>query len=599
MEVAPSTRRDAKRRRRSVHPGRGRSLTERLSDWARIPFVGGCLGGFVLWLAFPPVGIPILAWLGAWPWLWLIRNPRAMTLDRSGEAARVSTSSKLDSGWRVRWFRRCRGPWGQLYFAGVAQWLLWTHWVRLPHWSANFGWLALAGYLAVYLPLFVGCGRLLVQRRGWPAPLAAAVVWTALEYMRGHLFTGFSLMLLGHTQVTHPWMIQTADWGGAYAVGFVVMCVSGATLEVMVGPGGKRRFVWGVVAAGLLAANLGYGAWRTHVLDQASAAASADSARIGLIQGSFDTTFDDTRDPRETRLRYAELSRKLIRDAGPLDGIVWPESMFTQPWTEYSEGFAIPPEVEESPERFRRYVVALRGVAREETRRLAKELGCVLLLGVPTFDFQADGVRRFNSVLAVDQEGIPTGRYDKMHPVMFGEYVPLGEIFPVLYRLTPMGDGLTAGTAPLAVKVKGLRLSPCICFENTIPHLVRGHVRTLAARGEMPDALVTATNDGWFWGSSLLDTHLACGVYRAVESRLPMLIAANTGISSWIDAAGRIRDREGRRVEGAIVATITTRTNVARPYLWYGDVWAQGCLAALTIGVGWRMRDSFRSPQPS
>ena len=133
------------------------------------------------------------------------------------------------------------------------------------------------------------------------------------------------------------------------------------------------------------------------------------------------------------------------------------------------------------------------------------------------------------------------GRYDKMHPVLFGEYVPLGETFPWLYRLTPMAGGLTAGEEPQVFEAAGLRWCPCICFENTVPHLVRRQVVELSRRGTPPDVLVTLTNDGWFWGSSMLDLHFACGIFRAVELRRPMLIAANTGFSAWVDADGRVK----------------------------------------------------------
>ena len=150
----------------------------------------------------------------------------------------------------------------------------------------------------------------------------------------------------------------------------------------------------------------------------------------------------------------------------------------------------------------------------------------------------------------MDPRGEITARYFKMHPVMFGEYVPLGEIIPAIYRLFPLPNGLTAGTQPAAVDVKGMIVSPSICFENTIPHLIRGHVAELARRGMSPDVLVNLTNDGWFWGSSILDLQLDCAVLRAVELRRPFLVAANTGFSAWINGNGRIMALGPRRAIG-------------------------------------------------
>jgi apolipoprotein N-acyltransferase len=105
-------------------------------------------------------------------------------------------------------------------------------------------------------------------------------------------------------------------------------------------------------------------------------------------------------------------------------------------------------------------------------------MACWLALrpGIPGASFD-----RFNSALLLDQTGTAIARYDKMHPVMFGEYVPLGRWLPWLYHLTPMSGGLTPGRQPAALHVGGLSLSPSICFENTVPHLRRRQVARLAS----------------------------------------------------------------------------------------------------------------------
>ena len=191
-------------------------------------------------------------------------------------------------------------------------------------------------------------------------------------------------------------------------------------------------------------------------------------------------------------------------------------------------------------------------------------------------------LQRFNTVLFIDAEGKIVERYDKMHPVMFGEYVPLGTVLPWLYRMTPMGGGLTPGKGPVVFRLSGLNLSPSICFESTIPHLIRRHVVELTRRGTPPDVLVNLTNDGWFWGSSELDLHLACGVFRAVENRLPMLIAANNGFSASIGADGYIVQQGPRRDTAFIVSEIRSRT-FKSPYRICGDVFAAVCLIFCTL----------------
>ena len=123
-----------------------------------------------------------------------------------------------------------------------------------------------------------------------------------------------------------------------------------------------------------------------------------------------------------------------------------------------------------------------------------------------------------------------------------------------------------------------MKVSPSICFESTVQHLIRRQVTTLARSGARPDLLVNVTNDGWFWGSSILDLHLTCNVFRAVELRLPLVVAANTGFSAHIDRNGHIVQQGPRRAEQVILARVRLDGRVS----WYnrmGDVLAGTCIA--------------------
>jgi apolipoprotein N-acyltransferase len=170
-----------------------------------------------------------------------------------------------------------------------------------------------------------------------------------------------------------------------------------------------------------------------------------------------------------------------------------------------------------------------------------------------------------------------------MHPVMFGEYIPLAEYIPFLYRITPLTGGLTVGGKAVCQELNGVRYAPDICYETVIPHLIRSQVRQLRQQGEEPDVLVNVTNDGWFRGSSELDMHLACGVFRAIEMRKPLLIAANTGISAWIDSDGRIV-RQAPPMKGTYLIADVQLDNRHSPYLDYGD-WFSGLCLAACLGV--------------
>jgi apolipoprotein N-acyltransferase len=196
----------------------------------------------------------------------------------------------------------------------------------------------------------------------------------------------------------------------------------------------------------------------------------------------------------------------------------------------------------------------------------------------------AGGAEHYNSALFLTADGDVIGRYDKMYPVMFGEYVPFADRFPWLYRLTPLPAGLTAGRECLAVTIEGLRVAPTICYETALPEAVRSIVLDLEAAGGRPDVLVNLTNDGWFWGSSELDMHLAAGIFRAVEVRTPLVIAANTGFSAWIDGSGRLLARGPRRDTGTIRARVEPDGRRS-PWLAWGSVPTGLCVAVVAAAA--------------
>ena len=182
-----------------------------------------------------------------------------------------------------------------------------------------------------------------------------------------------------------------------------------------------------------------------------------------------------------------------------------------------------------------------------------------------------------------------------MHPVLFGEYVPLGDWVPFLYDLTPLSVGLTPGTSAESFRIgdRGqFRVTPNICFESVVPHLIRSQVADLKAQGKSPDVLIAQTNDGWFWGSSALDMHLICSVFRAVECRTPYLSAANTGLSAHVDASGRIIRRSPRREEDVIIAHVQLDARESL-YVRFGDSLSGVCLILCVmlavVGV-WRRK---------
>jgi apolipoprotein N-acyltransferase len=225
---------------------------------------------------------------------------------------------------------------------------------------------------------------------------------------------------------------------------------------------------------------------------------------------------------------------------------------------------------------------------------VAQELGTSILAGTHAVHVGNGTISQFNSAILLDRSGQLVGRYDKMHPVMFGEYVPFGRWIPRLYRLSPLQGGLTAGREAVAFSVGGWKMAPSICFENTVPHLIRRQVAQLEAMGESPDLLVTITNDGWFWGSSLLDVHLTSAVFRAVETRRTMLVAANTGFSAWIDGNGQVLAKGPRRDTEVLIAKVH-RDGRTSPYVAWGDWFAGLCFAFCLAAIAGISGKSVRS----
>ena len=185
----------------------------------------------MLWAAFPPLDLWLLAWIAPVPWALLIRR------------------EKLDG---VR-------PYLSLWLVGFVHWLAVLHWLRLPNLYVACGWFSLSFYFAFYLPAFIWLGRIAVHRFRLPLVLSAPLVWTGLELARAHLLTGMSMASLGHTQYHWLTLIQVSDLAGAYGVSFVVMLAAACIARIMPCDGKPRSFWPLAPALAVLAAVLCYG----------------------------------------------------------------------------------------------------------------------------------------------------------------------------------------------------------------------------------------------------------------------------------------------------------------------------------------------------
>lgn len=572
------------RRERSRRQGTRPSLTTPPAvgwkRWETLAF--GLLGGLILWAALPPVQWSWLAWIAPVPWLVLITRP---TL----------------SGTR---------PYLFLWVASSVHWLAVLQGIRLPYWALYFGWAALSLYLAIYLPLFIGITRVAVRQAKWPLWLASPVVWVGLEYARGYVATGFSGALLGHTLVNWIPLIQISDLVGAYGVSFLVMLVAAAGVDsVQRIRAGRRHGAPLLAAAVSLALTCGYGEWRRQQSLTLASSAQDTPVRVALLQGTFDTVFEyNPRRNEEVFEQYLRLAISAARENPELDLIIWPESTFTEnnPHWVLSRQLAIPADLGgRSASEYEQLVRRRAEVFAEKASYAAdllhpegRERRVHQMVGTETVDLTGETPRRYNSALFLDPTGEVVGRYDKIHRVMFGEYIPLGDWFPWIYDFSPMGGGLTSGSGPVAMQVAGLRFVPSICFESFVPHFVRWQLRRLEADRQPPDILVNLTHDGWFWGSSILDLHLTCAIFRAVEHRRPMLAAANPGLTAWVDSDGRVRRGLERHQESYVLAEVN-RENRWSLYRWWGDLPVAVCLVLCGIWSFQGVRRRFTGPSQS
>ncbi|MFH1923798.1 MAG: apolipoprotein N-acyltransferase [Planctomycetota bacterium] len=637
-------------------------MLAKLRDWYGSTFGHAMVSAALLWAALPPADLWPLAWIAPIWWVLLVRRKELPKLEPPPHGQK----SGSPRGWArlpirlLRWshYWAHRRPYRALWLAGFLFWMAALYWMRLPHWLTGFGWVASSCYLGFYLPAFIGLGRVAVHRLRCPVIVACPIAWTGLELARGHLLTGFTMASLGHTQYRWIELIQLSDLAGAYGVGFVVMFVA-ACLARMVPTSGRSWAFWPLLpAAAVLGGALVYGHLRLggtgvspvpqlgHGQDARGTrhgnmgrAPGEQRVRVALIQGSIDVVLNPEPGTRERmHQQYRELSQGAVAQYGDLDLIVWPETVFGGFLFDYDPDVPVPDEWNGSEARFRQRLREVHAESHKPLRDLAEELNTPLLVGVSTQFVDSEGDKCFNSAAFVPLSGDPIGRYDKMHLVLFGEYVPFAEELSWLVRLTPLSTlniGVDPGMEPAVFEldldratprasiedsrfgVQGsafrvqdssadvepevlnpeprtlnprlLRIAPNICYESVIPHLIRRQVNTLAQRGQEPDVLVNLTNDGWFWGSSELDMHLACGVFRAVECRKPFLIAANTGFSAWIDADGRIVAQGPRRATGTVLALVAADPRSSW-YLAHGD-WPAGvclaaCLVLAAVGIG-------------
>jgi apolipoprotein N-acyltransferase len=407
--------------------------------------------------------------------------------------------------------------------------------------------------LVAWLAMFYGLATLSAcagKLGGVKTVFTLPVAWVAFDLIRSFLLTGFPWAMLGHSQYRMLPLIQIADITGVYGITWLIVLANVVlyrVLRALSGADVPYPVKSAVVLVITLTATLFYGFSRLNGPE----AASGTPMRVALIQGNIP---QDVKWSPAFRDETVSIYERLTREAGKggVDLVVWPES-------------AVPFFFQDEPQQA------------ERIRGLARELNAWLLLGSPAHELRNDRNTLLNSAFVIAPGGETVARGDKLHLVPFGEYVPLKRLLPFVDKLVVGIGDFSPGEHATPLNIGRTQAGLLVCYEGIFPELARDYVRNGAR------ILVNITNDAWYGRSSAPYQHFSIAVFRAVETRTPLLRAANTGITAIIDQNGHVRTMTGLFVEGF-------RTGEVRPgsadslYLRIGDAPAWFCLL-LTMGV--------------
>jgi len=440
------------------------------------------------------------------------------------------------------------------FFAGTLYWFIHV---------TVLGEILLVLYLSNYFAVFTLGFVLFKSKKLWQALIFYPSLWVGLELLRGWLFTGFGWVSLGYSQYKVLPVIQIADITGMLGVTFLIVMVN-VLLKEMISEAivsnrnlmlkKYRRPI--VTVTIILISVLSYGWVRLQQTIGKSA------VEISAVQANIQQEIKrDSSEWSETMRQYLSLTKKAV--AQHPDLIVWPETAF-------------PGYVWEAPEMF------------EDLKRYVGELQTPLLLGLVT---KNNGY--FNSAILISPSGEVVQQYDKLHLVPFGEYIPARKWLPFVYDFLPIEDftpGKQYTLFPLVPRNAPPESQPIgsfgvlICFEDTVARISRGFVLAGA------NMLMNITNDAWFKDTNSPFLHLQGSVFRSVENRRSLVRAANTGVSCFIDSAGRIyrtvHDQQGKvtYVAGYQKAAVALQKGLSF-YTRFGDVFAYLCLAGICFGL--------------
>src|SRR5262245_36060189 len=532
-------------------------MTWAATFFAKLRGVGRAVAAVILGalsvLAFAPVH--------AWPVLFLTFGALVWLLDGC-HAEHARLAGRLKAAAMIGfWF-------GFGYFLAGLYWVAEAFLVE----PWRHGWL-LPFVMTVFpggLALFFAAAAALAMLIWVPGParaFALAIGFFLAEFARGHVLTGFPWNLVGYSLLGSLPLMQLASLFGVYALSLlaVLLFAAPATIFAPSQSGlakGRGTFALAALLLVLLVAGYGWGERRLQ-----AAGLDNTNIRLRVVQANIDQAEKwRPENSNEIFTDYLELTES----GGGLDGIaivVWPET-------------AVPFLLADDPEA----LAAVANVLPEGTTLL---VGSWRLVDERDAEGRFIRYRAYNSVLVVDGEGRITGSYDKIHLVPLGEYLPFQDFLESLgmMQLTNVRGGFNVGRQPRLLTVPGAPpLTPLICYEIIFP-------QEITEAGTHPGWLLNVTNDAWFGSSAGPYQHFHQAQVRAVEQGLPVVRAANTGISAVIDPFGRVRAEIGLGDKG-IIDTDLPKAGPPTLFVQFGTIVEIATL--LLAAMGWLACRSFR-----
>lgn len=502
---------------------------------ARIFFA--VLSGLMATCAFPKIGWHWISWVMLVPMFLSVVNIRLFTAFRLGFLS------------------------GFVHFATLLYWV--------DHTMQTYG--GLPPYLSVpalfllasYLSCFVGFFCLLVNRY-WKNSLVMLVIvpsfWVCVEYLRSFLFTGFPWELLGYSQYLNFRIIQISDVTGVYGVSFLIVLVNIALYAACIRFQANRAYKKAyhlspaglplLIAAGLFICVWSYGYFQFRTTNEMIL--KAPEIRVAVVQGNIDQQAKwDPAFKLETINRYGRLSMLARKQKAEL--LVWPETALP---------FYFPDSHKYSE-------LALAWI---------RKIGTHVIFGAPSYRQNNDHIDYYNSAYLVSPKGRILGKYNKVHLVPFGEYVPLKKWFPFLGKMVVHIGDFSSGNNEHPILLDGFRIGMLICYEIIFPEL------SAASTQQGSAFLVNLTNDAWYGWTSAPYQHFSMSVLRAVENKRAVIRSANTGISGFIYPTGKVHATTGLFKQACLTASIPL-LNQKTVYSRIGDFFSYTCIVTGLIFI--------------